>query len=94
MSEDEPPLHDVLRLLDEIKIDMPLFGNAVAPMPQLDRVDGLGNEGASHPRRDCDRNDQRDNDRVIAGHFEDHDDRCHDAAGSRADHRGHADDCG
>src|SRR5262249_24853639 len=37
-GHNEAPLHDVLRLLHEIEVDVPLFGDAVAAMTQLDRV--------------------------------------------------------
>ena len=55
-------------------------------------VDRLADQRAPDARGDRDGDDDRNDDGVVARHFEHHDDRGHDAAGSRADHRGHADD--
>ena len=92
LGHDETPFHDVLRLLDQIKIDVPLLGDAVAAMAQLDRIDGFADQRAPDAGGDRDRDDDRNDDGVIAGHLEHHDDGGHDAAGSGAHHRGHADD--
>ena len=94
LASDEAPLHDVLRLLDQIKIDVALLRDAMAAMAQFDRIDRLADQRAPDAGRDGDRDDHGNDDGVVARHFEHHDDRRHDAAGSRADHRGHADDRG
>ena len=73
---------------------MPLLWNAVAAMPQLDRIDRLADQRAADAGGDGHGDDDGNNDRVVARHLEDHDDSRHDAAGSRADHRSHADDRG
>ena len=61
-------------------------------MAQFDRVDGFADQRPPDAGGDRNRNDDRHDDRVIARHLEDHDDRGHHPAGSRADHGRHADD--
>ena len=45
----EAPLHHVARLRHEIEVDVPLLGDAVAAMAQLDRVDRLGDQQRRTP---------------------------------------------
>src|ERR1700677_2278760 len=47
LGEDETPLHDVLRLLREIEIDVPLLGYAVSGLPRFEVIDGLPDHPSS-----------------------------------------------
>ena len=92
LGQDEAPLHDVLRLLDQVKVDVPLLGDAVAAMTQFNRIDRFADQRSPDAGRHRHRDDDRNNDGVIARHFENHDNRCHDSACSGTDHRSHSDD--
>ena len=43
-GEDEPTLHDVLRLLHQVEIDVALLGDAVAAVAKLDGVDRFADQ--------------------------------------------------
>src|ERR1700739_1320805 len=79
---DEESLHDVLGLLHQIKIDVPLLGDAVAAMAQFDRIDCFPDQHPPDARRDGNPNYDGNNDGVVARHFKDHDHRGHDGGGS------------
>ena len=87
-------LHHVLRLADEIEIGVPLLRDAVPAVAQFDCVDRLGDQRSPDARGNGDRHNDRYDDRVVAGHLEDHDDSGQNASGPRANHRRHADDRG